>query len=548
MDDLVKNDGLFGVDFEAISLEEENKILKERLRFLAESVDSMTGVYIRWKDKDGRCLGCNREFSILLGKQKRDIIGKTDAELYPESMIELVETIKRHDFIVIRSRSGRVFTEYYNFGGLFSICIKSIRNPLVDDNGEVIGVVEILVDTSEEEDSLLHHQFSSDSNKIDFQQVLDAIDAHVYWKDVTGRYLGCNSSVLSFNKFKKIKNIVGKTDYDILPEKMADQAIANDAEVMRDDKTVIVEEFCTDNSGRVFMSSKSPLLDRFGQVKGIVGVSIDITERKKLEREAERQNILMKKQDQLKTQFIRNFSHDLSAPISSLKSDFILLRSLLKEDVKVQKLVPRFSRNVDRIETMFLDMRREFLSGVWDVNIREQNFCLSNMLNREFDLLQSCLTIEKSEKLVLKLAIDQAIPAQITGDSVKLGMILRNLLANAVKYTNEGYVELAVELIEKIEHDEDRTATLWLSFAIVDTGIGIPEEHLSDIFCLGFRVNSSYDSNNAPGSGLGLSIVKDYVDLLKGEIIVESTLGKGSKFLVKLSFSSVDDKENHENT
>ncbi|WP_440993265.1 PAS domain-containing sensor histidine kinase [Cysteiniphilum litorale] len=544
MDDLLKNGGLFGTDFEAGSLEEENKILKGKLRFFEKTLDA-SEAHVYWKDKHGNYLGCNTAVCKFIGVGKKEVIGENDIKLYGATNPHIVNRIIHNDFLVMKNNATICFREDYDFG-MYNINLKSVKSSLVNDQGEIVGLLGISIDMTPEEKSSQLLQSYNDLHREDFQQIIDAIDAQIYWKDICGKYIGCNNQVLKFNGLSDYTDILGKNDYDLHPKELADSIREHDCTVFRSYASVTFSE--ADASGKEYMSIKSQLFDSYQNVKGLVGISIDVTSQRKLEKLFKKQNILLKKQDQLKTQFIRNFSHDLSAPISSLKNDFILLQSLLKKDVKIQKLVGRFSRNVDRIESMFLDMRREFLSGVWDVNIREQNFCLSNMLNREFDLLQGCLTIEKSEKLVLKLAIDQAIPAQITGDSVKLGMILRNLLVNAIKYTNEGYVELAVELIEKIEHDEDRTATLWLSFAIVDTGIGIPEEHLSDIFCMGFRVDSSYDANSTPGSGLGLSIVKDYVNLLKGEIIVESTLGKGSKFLVKLPFSSVDDKENHENT
>ena len=543
MNDILKDGGIFDTEFKVGSLEEENKLLKEKLRFIENMLD-LADVHIVLKDRDGYYLWCNNAVSSFCGIRKKEIIGITDVELYFNLLPIMAREIMRNDERAMKNQSIIICKEYYDFG-MFSFVFKSAKSPLKNDKGQVVGVFGISIDVTDEERLVLRSQAPRELNNYTFQQIIDAIDGHIYWKNLQGRYVVCNKAVSVFNGFADPEGMFGKTDYDLLPKYMADQAYAHDLSVIKQELPLLVDEFCAKNENndeQIFMSLKAPIYDENRNINGIVGVSIDITERKLLEEKTRQQNARLQKQDQLKNEFVRNFSHDLSMPISSFKNDVLLLQIILKNNTSVQKVLERFSHNIDRLSQMFSGMQREFLSGAFDVNINEQNFCIGVMLRNELDLLGSFISVEKAEKLALRLILDELIPEEIRGDSIKLGMILRNLLSNAIKYTKEGYVELSVTLIKKIEN-EDKT-TVWLCFVVSDTGIGIPEEHLFDIFELGFRVNPNYcdEGDMIAGSGLGLNIVKSYVALLSGHLAVESTLGKGTSCTIQLPFSCVNNE------
>ena len=130
--------------------------------------------------------------------------------------------------------------------------------------------------------------------------------------------------------------------------------------------------------------------------------------------------------------------------------------------------------------------------------------------------------LANEKRLLLKTEIDPDLPATITGDSGRLQQILVNLIGNAIKFTEQG--EVCV-LFQKMESE-------W-RIVVRDSGIGIPEERLPDIF-EPFRRGSDYATRRHQGAGLGLSIVKKLVTLMSGRVEIESAVGKGSVITVTL--------------
>jgi signal transduction histidine kinase len=143
------------------------------------------------------------------------------------------------------------------------------------------------------------------------------------------------------------------------------------------------------------------------------------------------------------------------------------------------------------------------------------------------ELESSFVSLSKEKGLKLKVVLDEGLPLLKT-DKAKVKTILQNLLANAVKYTDSG----GVELTARYHAREDENGGC-VTFSVSDTGIGMGKEDLESIF-EPFRMVEGLDRVKYPGSGLGLSLVRRLAELLKGTVTVESELGQGSKFTVKL--------------
>ena len=158
-----------------------------------------------------------------------------------------------------------------------------------------------------------------------------------------------------------------------------------------------------------------------------------------------------------------------------------------------------------------------------DIKIEEGHVPIRELLAS----LLSAMEFKKKEKDIrLYLDIAPDVPTHIHGDGLRINQILYNLMGNAIKYTERGQVGLKVSMA-----DPSQTRCT-IQFAVCDTGIGIAQEHLPQVFDTFKRVESS--ERLYEGAGLGLAIVKNLVDLLKGQIRVESQLGKGSVFTVCL--------------
>ena len=160
------------------------------------------------------------------------------------------------------------------------------------------------------------------------------------------------------------------------------------------------------------------------------------------------------------------------------------------------------------------------------------------LINKEFNLehtLRCIVNIElpaaKSKKLDLKIDYPAYVPKILSGDSFRLHRVLLNLVSNAIKFTQQGYVKINVDLVEESSSEE----SILLKIGIEDTGIGIDKKHHKMIFEKFTRCNPS-NKGLSKGSGLGLWVVKHFIEDLKGNIELISTLGEGSVFTCLIPF------------
>ena len=154
-----------------------------------------------------------------------------------------------------------------------------------------------------------------------------------------------------------------------------------------------------------------------------------------------------------------------------------------------------------------------------------------------FNLFKTCTdtvrTLEAraiQKKLDLSLQFDEQIPDTLIGDAARLRQILLNLLGNAVKFTEHGYIKLQVSLINQ------DSATIMIRFTVSDTGIGIPANKLTHIFEAFSQADNSATRQHG-GTGLGLAICTKLVEMMGGTIRVESELGQGSRFSFTACFA-----------
>ena len=219
-------------------------------------------------------------------------------------------------------------------------------------------------------------------------------------------------------------------------------------------------------------------------------------------------------------------SHEMRTPLTAIIG---FSEVIAKQNGTMSEMAGRIRVNAQRLLHMVNNLLDHAQAQSGALRIRKENVSLPLLLEN----LRSLLSEQTGDKeLVLKASIDLALPETIIGDKVRLQQILVNLVVNAVKFTDHG------EIIVKFQIDKSEKADFW-QMVVSDTGIGIPEERLPDIF-EPFRRGSDYATRSHQGAGLGLSIVKNLVDLMDGKIKVESTVGKGSVFTVTLPLEKVN--------
>ena len=334
----------------------------------------------------------------------------------------------------------------------------------------------------------------------------------LYWKNQEGAYLGCSQALLDKLNFTSVSDVIGKTDADLWPE-TAKSIRENDLAVMESKKIAITEETIQipHQPAMTFISVKAPLLNKNNGLIGVIGNSLEITAQKK---ELEERN------NQLKNQFIHNTQHDIRTPLSGIYgcSEILMLD---EKDPRKKELL----RHIQEATQCVLDYCEDIItfskmdSGTVPLHIRAIDYIA--LLNKVITLEKPAL---KMQNLDFSLQYDIDANEIITSDSFRLERILINLISNAIKFTPQGSI----------------TVHTW---TVKDTGIGIPKNQQDIIFDIFVRLTES-DSSLFKGQGLGLSLVKKFVNDLSGEIKVDSEEGKGSTFILQLPMDETIQQEN----
>jgi signal transduction histidine kinase/ActR/RegA family two-component response regulator len=245
-------------------------------------------------------------------------------------------------------------------------------------------------------------------------------------------------------------------------------------------------------------------------------------------RELEQQNKLAQEATQAKSDFLSMMSHEIRTPLNGIVG---MIHLMLQENLRTT-----FQREM--VETMKFssDHLMAVVNKVLDFN--KINSDHVKLLNEPFDLARLLKNVEKTfisraeEKgLNLIFEVDDTLPEQLTGDSVRLNQVLTNLIHNAIKFTQKGFVKLVVR-----EEKRD-PLRIWLHFEVCDSGVGIPAEEHAAVFEI-FTQSSNEELQGNRGTGLGLAITKEILRLFESEIKLESEPDKGSRFFftIKLPY------------
>ncbi len=353
------------------------------------------------------------------------------------------------------------------------------------------------------------------------KEILNTISEPATFIDRKYRYIFVNSA---FNKFynRETKDIIGKTVECIWKDTIFGNHIKTGIEMCLEGQPVSVqfEGFIPGGGFKILEMNYYPHFNAAGNVDGVISTSKDITEQKKIELCLKDNESRLKELNATKDKLFSIIGHDLQGPLSNIIGFSELIDKGYdhysgEEIRKYNKIIYQLSQSVSELLENLL---------TWSRSQR-------NLINLTPRKVSMQLIIEKCYSLLIhnishkQIVFVNNIPADtlVYADEEMITIVVRNLISNAVKFTHRGGT---ITLLSSIQEET-------VVFGIKDTGIGIPEEKLSQIFKASNNHTNS-GTEGETGTGLGLIICKDFVERNGGEIWIESKTGEGSTFYFSL--------------
>lgn len=344
---------------------------------------------------------------------------------------------------------------------------------------------------------------------------IDASPDLIYYRNASGTFSGCNRAMEELTG-KSEQELVGLTPWEVYRKELAQPIVDTDQQVFSDNQALTYEQWLEYPDGRRhnFEIRKVPFYSKNGRHLGLVGFGRDITERKQYEESLE-------KASRDKTTFISTISHELRTPLNGIVglSRMLLDTTLTDEQRKHMQTINVSAITLGHIFNDVIDMDK-FDRRKLELYPTALNF---EQFVAEIESISALMAQEKGLRFDLERL--NTLPVMIEVDATRLRQILWNLISNAMKFTKKGGVVMSVSAeIDKAWAD--------IQIEIEDSGIGIPEAELEHIFAMYYQVKSGQDNLHAVGTGIGLAVSKQLINMMGGDISVSSEEGFGSTFTV----------------
>lgn len=487
-------------------------------------------------------LDVNKALCNMLGFEKDELLGK--------SLLNFIDDENKHLlYRTIAKKSGQDHHTYeiilHKKSGDKVNCI--FNDTIVwDKEGKIEGSFAFITDITE-------HKRAEDALKGSQRQLEDIID---FLPDATlvidkeGKVIAWNREIEKMTAYKA-KDMLGKGNYEysipfygyrrpiiadlvLLPmESMKKDylLIRRDGDILRGESTVTIVR----GEKRHLSAWARRIHDAEGQIVGAIECIRDVTEldqyRQHLEEMIEKRTIELIQAKEaaeaatnIKSEFLANMSHEIRTPMNAIIgfADLALKTDLTSKHYDYIKKIETSAKSLLGIINDILDFSK-IEAGRMKMELID--FRLDDVVNNIINTI-SFEAAKKGIELISNISKD--VPQALIGDPLRLNQVLTNLADNAVKFTENGHILIKAKLLDK---DDKRCR---LKFSIKDTGIGLNEEQLDKLFKAFSQADTSV-TRKYGGTGLGLAISKCLVEMMNGEITVESSLGKGSVF----SFTAV---------
>lgn len=456
------------------------------------------------KDRENRYMYISDLYNEYAGHPNLDMYGLTDFDVYSKENGDLYFNAAK-TFIDSKQPYSKEISTLNN-------TVYILNRYSIYSNGEVIGIIGIF-------ESVIGKLEKIYDGGIMTKIVHDSLE-HIIFKDMNGVYLDCNDSFLKDLKLKR-EDVIGKSSSNIYGLSEIEASIQkSDLEVIKEKKRKIYnEEITIDEQVREFEVIKEPFLDSYKNLVGIIVTGRDVTHRREIEK--------------MQQEFFANISHELRTPLNLIFGSLQLIKSVEKEALEKRNSLNKYIDIIDQNSKRLLKLVDNLIDstrmkcGYYEY--KPKNYDIVSFVE---NISMSVADFAKQNNI--DLIFDTDVEEKIMAfDLEKLERIMLNLLSNSIKYNK------AQGQIEVLLNDCNDTFVI----RVKDTGVGIPSDKLMYIFER-FRQVENRFNKSTEGSGIGLSLVKDLIEIQGGTIEVKSELGVGSEFIIKLPVKILSDDSN----
>jgi PAS domain S-box-containing protein len=347
-----------------------------------------------------------------------------------------------------------------------------------------------------------------------------------------------NDEIEKLTGYPKSDFLNNKISYiDLIHPEDKEQTLLGEKEAIQKGNQIhLVYRIFHKNNKIVWVEEFGDTIYKDGKIAFLEGIFIDITERKQTESVIKAKE-LAEAANKAKSEFLANMSHEIRTPLNGIIGFTHLLMK-----TNLGRTQEKYMTTINQSANSLLDIINDILdfskieAGKLDLFIEKHD--INEVLSQIIDLI---LYESSQKKLRLKLNISSDVPKYFWTDIVRLKQILINLLANAVKFTDKGSINLAVSVITK---NDDYNTTI--RFAVIDSGIGILEKNKKKIF-QAFSQEDSSTTRKFGGTGLGLTISNQLLGLMDSHLQLESTINLGSTFYFDLTLKTSNENIKNEN-
>jgi PAS domain S-box-containing protein len=445
---------------------------------------------------------------------------------HPNDRHILKQHLKDISHITNTSYEYRIITPKGNVKYLSIIVGKLIRR----DDGVLRKIIGTLQDVTERKQAEIDYERTENKYKL----VLETIKTPAISVDQNGNLIFCNKYMADLLGYDQ-KEILGLNWLDnFVPAEftgLLKSWFVNDTFEAKFTNPIV----CRNGEQRLISWQNTISYDENGAIQEVTGIGEDITERQKKTDELISAKEQAERTAQFKSEFLSTMSHEIRTPMNAVIGTTNLL---LSEDPKPDQLEYlnslKFSgENLLAIINDILDYNK---IEAGKLELHKIPFNIYHLVQK---IKQSFFAKASEKNLEIELIIDDTIPGYLSGDQVRLGQVLNNLISNAIKFTHAGKVTVRLDAIDT------NTTYATIKFTVADTGIGIAPENLSIIFDP-FEQETQTSNHTYEGTGLGLAITKKLVELHNSRISITSEPGKGTAFDFTIVFDVASAEQKRE--